>query len=345
MNAEGSGWPRLAKVFLFVWVLAAITIGLLVLHGKASDVGDKAAGEAAKVAPFAKSKALERELHRLRRREDRKVARLPPASRGRGAISKSATASASSFLSPDAAAAFTALEGKLSARIGAAVAPLGSAPPLQFGSLESGHAWSSFKVPIIVAVMEREALSQEAQEQARSAITASDNTAAAALFSRLGSTPTASAAVETVLSDSGYPTVVATAQPPSGAVSTWGQTDWSLSNATGFYRALACGQLLGPQGTTFVLGLMEEVISEQQWGLGAAGIPAQVAFKAGWGPDGSASGPYLVRQSGILRSGSSGAVVTIAAQDLSGSFDAGVQDLDAVADWVRDNVRLNSATC
>lgn len=345
MNAEGSGWPRLAKVLLFIWVLVAIAIGVLVLHGKASDVGDTATDEVANVAPFAKSKALERELHRLRRHKDHRVAQLPPASRGKGAISGSPTASASRLLSPNAAATFAALEGELSARIGAAVAPLGSAPPLQFGSLESGHAWSSFKVPIVVAVMEQEALSQEAQEQARSAVTASDNAAAAALFSRLGGTPTASAALETVLSDSGYPTMVATAQPPSGAVSTWGQTNWPLSSATGFYRALACGQLLSPQGTAFVLGLMEEVIPEQQWGLGEAGILGQVAFKAGWGPDGSASGPYLVRQSGILRSGSSGAVVTIAAQDSSGSFDAGIQDLDALADWVRDNVRLDSETC
>ena len=90
---------------------------------------------------------------------------------------------------------------------------------------------------------------------------------------------------------------------------------------------------------------MEEVIPEQQWGLGEAGIPGKVAFKAGWGPDGSASGPYLVRQSGIIRSGSSGAVVTIAAQDDSGSFEAGVHDLDAVAAWVRDNVHISAGSC
>ena len=345
MNTEGSGWPRLAKVFLLIWVLAAITIGVLVLHGKASEVGMQATDEIATVAPFSKSQTLERELHRLRRRKARDGAQLPPASRGSGAISESSTADSTAFLSPNAATAFAALEGELSARIGAAVAPLGSAPPVQFGSLESGHAWSSFKVPIVVTVMEREGLSQEGQELARSAITASDNAAAAALFSRLGSTPVASAAVEGVLSSSGYPATVATAPPPSGAVSTWGQTNWSLSSATGFYRALACGRLLSPQGTTFVLGLMEEVISEQQWGLGQAGIPGQVAFKAGWGPDGSASGPYLVRQSGVLRSGSSGAVVTIAAQDASGSFDAGVEDLNAIAGWVRDNVRLGFGSC
>jgi hypothetical protein len=38
-------------------------------------------------------------------------------------------------------------------------------------------------------------------------------------------------------------------------------------------------------------------------------------------------------------------VVTIAAQDDSGSFEAGVQDLNAVAAWVRDNVRLEAGTC
>jgi hypothetical protein len=324
--------------------LGAIALGAFILHDKASDVGDSTTDEATTVAPSAKVKALEAEFHKQRRRQQ--AAQIPPASGGtNGTTANLTTTPASSVLAPDAATEFAVLEDKLSAQIGVAVAPLGSARPQQFGSLESGHAWSSFKVPIVVTVMQQEALGSEGQEQARSAITASDNAAAAALFSRLGSTMAASAAVENVLAQSAYPATVSTAPPPSGAVSTWGQTDWPLASATGFYRALACGQLLDPQGTAFVLGLMEEVISEQQWGLGEAGIPGQVAFKAGWGPDGSASGPYLVRQSGVLRSGNSGAVVTIAAQDSSGSFDAGVQDLNAVAGWVRDNVRLDGGSC
>lgn len=346
MNAGGSGLPRWAKALFWIWVLVAITVGAFILHGKASDVGDSAADQATAGSRAAKNKALEETVQRMRRQKLRKAAQIPPASGGsNGTTNKPITASASSILRPNAAAAFAVLEGELSAHIGVAVAPLGLAPPQQLGSLESGHAWSSFKVPIVVTVMQQEALSAEGQTQARAAITASDNAAAAALFSRLGSTATASAAVETLLSNSGYGTTVATAPPPSGAVSTWGQTDWPLTSATGFYRALACGQLLDPQGTAFVLGLMEEVVAEQQWGLGEAGISGQVAFKAGWGPDGSASGPYLVRQSGILRVGNSGAVVTIAAQDSSGSFDAGVQDLNAVAGWVRDNVRLDAGSC
>ena len=81
-------------------------------------------------------------------------------------------------------------------------------------------------------------------------------------------------------------------------------------------------------------------------GTGTGFLPSgtSVAFKAGWGPDGSESGPYLVRQAGIIRSGDKGAVVTIAAQDSSGSFEAGIADLDRVADWVAENVPLEG-TC
>jgi hypothetical protein len=90
---------------------------------------------------------------------------------------------------------------------------------------------------------------------------------------------------------------------------------------------------------------MENVIPEQQWGLGQASFPSgtSVAIKAGWGPDGSESGPYLVRQAGIVKSHAGGAVVTIAAQDSSGSFEAGVADLNRVADWVAQNVPLSGS--
>lgn len=250
----------------------------------------------------------------------------------------------------NAQARFEELESKYPlAELGAAVAPFGSARPKEFGELLGGHAWSSFKVPIVATLMRAGSLSPSQKSEAAAAITESDNEAAAALFADLGSVDTASAAIEETLMESEYPTEVTRSPPPSGAVSTWGQTEWSLSNSVGFYQALACERLgLEKSETAEVLELMESVIPEQQWGLGSAGaaIPG-VAIKAGWGPTDSASGPYLVRQSGILRSedGRSGAVVTIAARDGSGSFEAGVQDLDAVAEWVKENVRLTADTC
>jgi hypothetical protein len=242
---------------------------------------------------------------------------------------------------------FAALEGEISGAIGVAYAPLGSTESQTLGALQSGHAWSSFKVPISVTVMNEQggSLTSGQESLAASAITASDNTAAAALFTELESMTggNASGAVEQTLADAGAPTVVATAPPPPGAVSSWGQTDWPLESSTRFYNALACGAYGGASAT--LIGDMENVISEQQWGLGQASFPSgtSVAIKAGWGPDGSESGPYLVRQAGILRSAQGGAVVTIAAQDSSGSFEAGVADLDRVADWVAENVPLDGS--
>ena len=340
MSSERSSWPAWAKVLLGIWVLVAGVYAGAKLQAavagsdtKTSDQRVVIATHPAKKQPIAPSRT-----------------HLPPASKGSNGSYKpqhtQSGGSSSSLLSAGAEASFAALESELSASIGISVAPLGSAPPTSLGRLQIGHAWSSFKVPIVATVIREEgALSSEQMAQATAAITASDNDAAAALFSSLGDLGSASAAVEGTLAQAGYPTAVATAPPPSGAVSTWGQTEWSLEGSVGFYRALACGQLVGPAETEYVLGLMEQVVAEQQWGLGEAGIPGQVAFKAGWGPDGSSSGPYLVRQAGVLRSGDSGAVVTIAAQDDSGSFEAGVQDLNAVAAWVRDNVSLNAGSC
>jgi hypothetical protein len=243
---------------------------------------------------------------------------------------------------------FAALEGEISGEIGVAYAPLGSAQPQTLGPLQVGHAWSSFKVPISVTVMLEQggSLNSNQEALAASAITASDNEAAAALFSELESMTggRASEAVERTLEKAeGAAVEVATAPPPPGAVSSWGQTEWPLSASTSFYGALACGAYGGATDT--ILSDMESVIPEQQWGLGQAPFPsgASVAIKAGWGPDGSESGPYLVRQAGIIRSGQGGAVVTIAAQDSSGSFEAGVSDLDQVADWVAMHVPFDGS--
>lgn len=283
---------------------------------------------------------------------------LPPASAGNNGSAAPSSASAagrSAVLSSGAQASFSALSESLSASIGLAVAPMGSGSPQQLGEFQVGHAWSSIKVPILVTLMRDRpgGLSAEEQQWATAALTASDNEAAASLFQQLeqshGGLAGASQAVQQVLAESGdTTTIVATAPPPSGAVSTYGQTEWSLQGSVDFYRALACDHLLDPAGSEYVLNLMEQVISEQRWGLGEAGFPSgvRVAFKAGWGPEGSAGGPYLVRQSGILRQGSSGVVVTMMAEDESGSFEAGVSDLNQIAGWLREHLgSLNTGSC
>ena len=126
-------------------------------------------------------------------------------------------------------------------------------------------------------------------------------------------------------------TVVATAPPPPGAVTTFGQTEWRPSEAVKFFRALGNGCLLPSTETSYVLDLMENVEPSESWGLGSAGF-SSVAFKGGWGPE--ASGAYLVRQSGIVNAGSSrGVAVSIVAFPPAGSssFSIGTEMLTATA--------------
>ena len=231
------------------------------------------------------------------------------------------------------------------AEIGLAVAPLNSDPIKTLGQLQLGHAWSSMKVPILVTLMREGKLSAEEQQWATAALTASDNTAAADLFPQLerthGGLSGASLAVQEILAKAGdTSTTVATAPPPPGAVSTWGQTDWSLTGAVEFYREMARGCLLSPSDTEYVRQLMGEVIPEQRWGLGEAGFPTswRVEMKGGWGPE-NGTGRYLVRQSGVVQDGNTGFAVTMITKADSGSFETGAQELTQMATWLREHIR------
>jgi beta-lactamase class A len=264
----------------------------------------------------------------------------------------SATAGGSSagstLLGPEAEASFEAMAAALPAQVGLAVQPLDTGAAVELGDLREGHAWSSIKVPILATRLREsgEALSPEEESWAKSAITASDNEAAASLFGRIeeahGGLVGASQAVEAVLHEAGSAsTVVATAPPPAGAVSTYGQTEWSLADAAQFFAALGRCEVLGPTGTGYVESLMENVIPEQRWGLGEAGFPAswRVAMKGGWGPDADAGGSYLVRQSGIVENDDGGIAVAMIAIDDSGSYEAGAADLTKVAQWLAGEVQ------
>ena len=245
------------------------------------------------------------------------------------------------FLRSGARTSFEAMAAGLGAQVGLAVEPLGSEEVIEFGDLlSSGHAWSSIKPAILSTVMKEqgESLGSEEAAWAEGAITASDNEDAAALFGtiegRQGGLDGASAAVgETIHEGGSTGTVVATASPPSGAVSTYGQTVWPVGEAVRFYHGLATCRV---HGTSYIEGLMENVISEQRWGLGQAIFQggARVGMKGGWGPDTEAGGGYLVRQSGFVQDSSGGVAVAMIAIDESGSYQAGAEDLSAMAQWL-----------
>jgi hypothetical protein len=212
------------------------------------------------------------------------------------------------------------------------------------------HGWSTMKVPVLVALLRSRGtagLTAQERQWAHAAITQSDNQSILDLFADLegarGGVTGASAYIERLLRASGDSTTkVATAAPPPGAVTTFGQTEWAPGEAVKFFSALAHGCLLPSQQGHYVLGLMQSIEPSERWGLGSAGLTVPVAFKGGWGPE--ASGSYLVRQSGIVDVGSSRAVsvAIVAFPTAAGeaSFAQGTQMLAATAQWLRHELVL-----
>jgi len=237
----------------------------------------------------------------------------------------------------------TLLEG-LPGRVELSLVPLSGGAPESLGGDIAAHGWSTMKVPVLTELLlDRgdRGLSAEEQRLARSAITESSNEAILVLFAHLeqalGGLTSASGAVQELFSKSGdEATRVATAPPPPGAATTFGQTLWRPSEAVKFFSALARGCLLPSSETEYVLGLMQQIAPGESWGLGEAGF-SPVAFKGGWGPE--PDGGYLVRQAGIVHVGEPGAVaVSIVA--FAPSFLEGAQTLTKVARWLRGELAL-----
>lgn len=242
---------------------------------------------------------------------------------------------------PDAAklsAELDALGKRLGARVGATIGPPG-APPLLLGSLRSGSAWSTIKVPIALQVIDEaggvDGLSSEQSANITAALTQSDNDAAAALFDDLvashGSVAAASTAVTELLRKAGDAKTAVATEGRDG-FSSYGQTEWSLQAQQTFMGALINGCIGERSGREFILAQMSQVSSDT-WGLGSAGVPA--LWKGGWGP--GTDGRYLVRQMGRITVDGSDYVVTLAAIPDDGSFASGQVAATEVARWLVDH--------
>jgi len=278
---------------------------------------------------------------------------LPAASAGsNGSFTPPASASSAStgVLRRGAGSSFAALARRLPGPIGVAVAPLGGDGVVVLGDDEPAHGWSTTKVPVLVALLRARGtsgLTSTEQQWAQLAITESDNQSILDLFGDLeslkGGLLGASAYIQELLHESGDDrTVVATAPPPAGAVTTFGQTEWPPSEAVKFFQALGRGCLLPRSQTRYVLNLMEHIIPSESWGLGSSSFGAPVAFKGGWGPE---LDGYLVRQSGVIDPGSSrGVAVSIVAHPPAGgdSFGTGTEMITETAQWLEREVVLSS---
>ncbi len=233
------------------------------------------------------------------------------------------------------------------AAVGVAVRPLDGGPVLTSGPLQAGAAWSTMKVPVVLARYRLAAAAgaptAPLDSRAALAITESDNEAIDSLFAEIaaaqGGVVPASRYLQSLLEGAGDTHTVVNTVPPPGGFSTFGQTQWSLSEGTRFYAALARGCLTPVAAAQRIQRLMGEIVPAQSWGLGAAHFrgPARVLFKGGWGPD--SSGRYLVRQFGIVRTpGGHGLAVGVIDRPTDGTFASGVAVVDQLADAVAASV-------
>jgi len=218
---------------------------------------------------------------------------------------------------------FAELQTKLHAVVGVALGAVGGAQaPILLGDWRSGPAWSTIKVPLIIAAL-RDENPPKVTDAMTAAIIESDNAAAESIWASLGDPVTAASKVEAVLRQTGDQTTVQS-QKVRLEFSAFGQTVWSLTNQARFTSAAVCDNANAP-----IFALMAQVDTDQRWGIGTV---SGAEFKGGWGP--SPTGGYLVRQIGVLAAPNGRIAVALAAQPDSGKFDDGTAALSDMATWL-----------
>ena len=221
------------------------------------------------------------------------------------------------------AADFAQLQAKLHAQVGVVLTAVGGQhETVVLGDWQSGPAWSTIKVPLVIATL-REQNPSVVTGAMTAAITESDNVAAESIWGNLGDPATAAAKVEAVLRETGDPTTVQS-KKVRPEYTAFGQTDWSLVNQAEFISAAVCNGRNAP-----IFDLMGHIAKDQKWGLG--NIP-DAEFKGGWGP--STAGRYLVRQVGVIPTAAGTTAVAMAVEPAAGSFDEGAQELTELANWL-----------
>ena len=194
--------------------------------------------------------------------------------------------------------------------------------------------WSTMKVPIAIAALRR---SPGMEATAKQAIQNSDNAAAEELWGALGTPEQAAAATSGVIKE-GNSTARVESQVVRPGFSSFGQSDWSLSDQAEFASHLRC-----IRGAEPVVAAMGNIVNGGGYGLGT--IPGAI-FKGGWGP--SSSGGYGVRQFGLIpKSDGKGYVaVAIAVESPDGSYEAGQAELTTAAEFLQSRVDdLPAAAC
>jgi len=230
---------------------------------------------------------------------------------------------------------FDRLQTTLNAAAGIAVSAVGSGQdPMTLGDWDTGVAWSTIKVPLVIAAL-RQDHPPTVTAAMTAAITESDNAAAESVWASLGDPESAAHKVDAVLRQTGDPTTVQS-QRVRPEFTAFGQTDWSLANQARFVSAAVCDQANAP-----VFDLMGHIATDQSWGIGTIGGSE---FKGGWGP--SPAGSYLVRQIGVVTTTRGRIAVALAAAPVSGKVDDGTAALTTMARWLTEHLaKLPAGQC
>ncbi|MGV9710681.1 hypothetical protein ACWDTI_08450 [Gordonia sp. NPDC003424] len=242
-------------------------------------------------------------------------------------------------LAADFAALQKSMRKSLPGQVGLAVVPIGSDRVINLGTVRSGRAWSTLKVPVSLAAERMNGPSIADKEN--KAITLSDNDAAGDLWGSLGGGPASVDAVTKVLReghDMRTHVLSEVDTPPSYP----GYTQWALADQARFGAHLPC-----MPGSETVIRLMSSVAPNQNWGATKLGQSRAVtAVKGGWGPATDKSPGYLVRQLGIITTTNGQVAVSMAALPRSGRFEDGTAMLNRVGQWLgRNLVRLPMGRC
>jgi hypothetical protein len=165
---------------------------------------------------------------------------------------------------------------------------------ITFGRAEHQHDMitaSGVKVDILTALMlDRAGLQEDERDLAKRMITESDNSAADALWGRVGG----GGAMSEFYRKMGLKDTV----PGPGVY--WGGTNTSPADRIRLLKVLAGkGKGLTAADRDLVLGLMGRVVKDQAWGVSAAARPGdRVALKNGWTPRPFIHGTWAVTSYG-----------------------------------------------
>ena len=232
----------------------------------------------------------------------------------------------SRIFSPGDRRSFRQLTASLPGQEGVAISAVGRDQPVErLGSLRTGVAWSTAKVPVAMAAI---ASGRARTADLSAAITASDNAAAERLWASLGGGSSAAAAADDELRAAGDRTTVVESRRLRAGFTAFGQTDWPVADQARFTAGLPCTDT----GAS-VLDFMGETVASQRWGLGTS---ASAQIKGGWGPGTrpGQGGGYMDRQMGIVPIGGKLASVALISQPADGTHQTGTQHLTALARWV-----------